>query len=297
MLRECVETLAAAPGFASGNWIVDATFGAGGHTGALLEADARVLALDRDPSTRVHAEPLAARFGAERFRFCAETTWAEMGAAASDVPVAGVLIDAGVSSMQLDSARGFSFRTHLDGPLSMRMDSAEASEERLTAETIVNEWSEAALARLLRVLGEERLSRRVAAAICDARRHAPISSSRQLADLVAEAFPARERRQQAAKRRHPATKTFMALRLYVNQELDQMDRGLAAAADLLVPDGRLTVLTYHSLEDRIVKRFIRSDERMCIPKGISRRARRPAEDELAENARASSARLRVAVRT
>jgi 16S rRNA (cytosine1402-N4)-methyltransferase len=215
-------------------------------------------------------------------------------------PIAGVALDLGVSSMQLDQAeRGFSFR--LDGPLDMRMGTAGES-----AADLVARLSEAELAQLIHTLGEERYARRVARAIVEARREKPIRRTGELADIVRSAIPSREPGLDSA------TRTFQALRIAVNDELGELDRGLAGAERLLMPGGRLAVVAFHSLEDARVKNFLRQrsggaavSRHAPLPPGapapsfhlLHRRAVRPGAEEAARNPRARSARLRVAERT
>ena len=281
---------------------VDGTFGAGGYSAALLRAaQCCVLGIDRDPGAVRCGAALAAdhpgrlqliegRFGdMERL----------VGAAAPG-PIAGIALDLGVSSMQLDSAeRGFSFR--LDGPLDMRMGGDGES-----AADLVARLSEDELANLIRSLGEERFARRVARAIVRARQRSPIRRTGELADIVRAAVPARE------PGIDPATRTFQALRIAVNDELGELDRGLAGAERLLMPGGRLAVVAFHSLEDARVKAFLRqrsgaaAGSRHAPPLAaarppsfrlLGRRATRPGADEIARNPRARSARLRAAERT
>lgn len=284
---------------------IDATFGAGGYTRAILEAaDCRVLALDRDPRAILGAKPLIEAF-ADRLTVI-ESRFSELDLVAREEGISdvdGVVLDIGVSSMQLDEAeRGFSFQA--DGPLDMRMSSSGTS-----AADVVNEADEEDLARILYVLGEERRSRAIARTIVKARAVAPIATTRVLADLVSRAVGGRRGDDQ-----HPATRTFQALRIYVNDELGELARGLAAAERCLKPGGRLVVVTFHSLEDRIVKRFLQ--ERAGKESQVSRhlppqsiklqlpsfeivnpRPLTPSKEELEVNPRARSARLRAAVRT
>jgi 16S rRNA (cytosine1402-N4)-methyltransferase len=296
MLAEMLAALAPA----AGETHVDATFGRGGYARALLEAaDCRVEAVDRDPEAAEAAQALAARYPA-RFAFHRGRFGALDRLVAG--PVDGVAFDLGVSSPQLDDpARGFSFRA--DGPLDMRM-----SGEGPTAADVVNRLPEEDLARIIFDYGEERMSRRVARAIVAARDAAPIERTLQLADIVRRVVP------KSADGIDPATRTFQALRLYVNEELEELERGLAAAERLLGPGGRLAVVAFHSLEDRRVKRFLAG--RSGAGPGVSRHmpaqpASRPAPTfrlmhrkpvtpaaaEAAANPRARSARLRAAVRT
>ena len=284
---------------------VDATFGAGGYSRAMLDiAQCRVCGIDRDPAAAPAAAALGLRY-ADRFLFVAGRygDMVSLLAARGIEAVDGVALDIGVSSMQLDSAeRGFSFRA--DGPLDMRMSSAGRS-----AAEVVNEESERSLARIIRDYGEERRARRVARAIVEARSEAPITRTAGLAGIVRRAVG-----QRASDPIDPATRTFQAIRIYVNDELGELARGLSAAEALLRPGGRLAVVTFHSLEDRTVKRFLveRSaarprpsrhapDAQAAGPPArfrlLGRRAIRPSEAEVAANPRARSARLRAAERT
>lgn len=284
-------------------WYLDATFGRGGHAAALLAAlgpDGRLLALDRDPAAAISAHE---RLGADaRFRFVrCRFSQIEAQAAAHGVlgRLDGVLFDLGVSSPQLDDpVRGFSF-SH-DGPLDMRMD----PEFGLSAADWLARVSEAELARVLAEWGEERFYRRVARALIAARRHAPMTTTGQLAALVAAAVPSRE------PGRHPATRTFQAIRIAVNDELGELQAALGQAVRVLAPGGRLVVISFHSLEDRMVKRFMRDQARgqeapldlpvRGEPQGVTLRLRGrpvwPGAAEIAANPRARSAVLRVAER-
>lgn len=281
----------------SGTWI-DGTLGAGGYTRGLLEAGAdRVIGIDRDP----HAHRLAAEWGAtygNRLEV-AQTTFSQMDDVASQVD--GVVLDLGVSSMQLDQAeRGFSFMK--DGPLDMRMSQSGPS-----AADLVNDASEEELTAILQVYGEERAARRIARAIVQDRPGAAFTTTLQLAGLIERLLPRAKPGQS-----HPATRSFQALRIAVNDEFGELAKGLMAAERVLKPGGWLAVVTFHSLEDRVVKRFLalRSDEggggnRYAPERDVKtpgfilrpRRAIAPSEDELAANPRARSARLRLAQRT
>ena len=275
MLAECLEALAVTPG----GWIIDGTFGAGGHTDALLAAGARVLALDRDPSVRRFLDPEALASGRLLF---AEANFGDMDRHAEHLgvaPVAGVLLDLGVSSMQLDEAeRGFSFRQ--PGPLDMRM-----GRDGLSAADLVNHAPAEELASLIFRYGEERYSRRVARRIAEARETAPITTTEELAEIIARAYPPGKRRD------HPARRTFQALRIAVNDELGALTRALEALARVLEPGGRAAVLTYHSLEDRLVKHFFRGDVRLTP---LTKRPLTATDAEIARNPRARSAKLRAA---
>ena len=285
--------------------IVDGTFGAGGYSEAILQAaDCKVIAIDRDPEafrlSGVLAEKYPGRLMAVLGRY---SEMVEIAASEGFDAVDGVTLDLGVSSMQLDEAeRGFSFMQ--EGPLDMRMGEGGA-----TAGDIVNVLPERDLAEIIFKLGEERRSRAIAKAIVARRAETPIATTTELAEIVAGVLG---RKRDEAK--HPATRTFQALRLYLNEELDELARGLAAAEKLLRAGGRLAVVTFHSLEDRIAKRFLAS--RSAPPPRASRHRpeaggehlapsfrllnRRPLESsraEIARNPRARSARLRAAERT
>ena len=282
----------------SGHWI-DGTLGAGGYTQALLDAGAdRVTAIDRDPLALEMAREWGAPYS-DRLHLVAGT-FSEMDSYAGAL-VDGVVLDLGVSSMQLDEAdRGFSFMR--DGPLDMRMGQSGPS-----AADLVNGADEGALADILYHYGEERAARRIAKAIVAARANGPITTTRQLAEIVESKLPRSKPGQS-----HPATRSFQAIRIAVNDEFGQLISGLEAAERALKPGGLLAVVTFHSLEDRVVKRFLlaRSDaggggsryapERAPRAPGLSletRRATGPDDQELAENPRARSSRLRVARRT
>lgn len=277
MLAECLDHLAVTPGA----WYVDGTFGAGGHTRALLGAGANVLALDRDPSVRRFLGEDALTSG--RLKFI-EGNFDELdrhAEAAGVLPLAGVLLDLGVSSMQLDEAeRGFSFRQ--PGPLDMRMGTSG-----LSAADLVNSASQEELAGIIFRYGEERHSRRVARRIVEARERAPITTTDELANLIARAYPPGPRRD------HPARRTFQALRIAVNDELGALERALAAAERALAPGGRVVVLTYHSLEDRIVKHVFRGS-RLLTP--LTKRPLTASDAEVLANPRARAAKLRAAAR-
>jgi 16S rRNA (cytosine1402-N4)-methyltransferase len=275
--------------------IVDGTFGAGGYSRALLEAGATVTAIDRDPNVQPFAEALAAEFPS-RFKFVAGA-FAELDQLATR-PVDGVVLDIGVSSMQLDEAdRGFSFMR--DGPLDMRM-----AGEGETAADLVNGLDEVDLADLLFAYGEERKSRRIAHSIVAARATQPISTTAELARLIEKAIG---RKPGDA---HPATRSFQALRIAVNDEFGQLVEGLFASERLLEDGGRLAVVTFHSLEDRIVKRFFDPDkggpaQSRHLPQAVTEdrrwsdvpKAVKPGAVELDRNPRARSAILRSGRRT
>ncbi len=286
--------------------LLDATLGAGGHTRAFLRAcpgALRVIGLDRDPAciaaARVWGQEWASRFVAVNGDFRDLTTHL----ARLDTPqVDAVLLDLGVSSYQLDTAeRGFSFMH--DGPLDMRMDTTQP----VTTYQLVNESAAADLQTMLRQFGEERWASRIAQAIVTARQQAPIARTRALADLVAGAIP----RAAWPNHIHPATRTFQALRIAVNGELEALQAALPQALTALRPGGRLGVVAFHSLEDRIVKRFFQQEAKGCICppklpqcmcgrhptlKVLTRKPVGPAAPEVQDNPRSRSARLRVGVK-
>ena len=288
-----------------GQLIIDGTFGAGGYSRALLDAaDCRVLALDRDITAVRAAAPLCAHYGDRLTVVEAQfSTLDAMLRAHGYSHADAVMLDIGVSSMQLDQPeRGFSFQT--DGPLDMRM-----SAHGRTAADLVNTLPEAELADILYTLGDERQSRRIARAIVHDRATAPFTTTLQLASMVQRVLKAPR-----IDGRHAATRTFQALRIAVNDELGELEKALAAAERCLKPGGRLAVVTFHSLEDGIVKRFLRARSgrdakgsrhgpamdsagprpmfEPDLPKTVS-----PTDDEIARNPRARSAKLRVGVRT
>ncbi len=283
---------------------IDGTFGAGGYSRALLEsAECIVLAIDKDPAAISAGRDLEADSGGRLT--LVQGAFGDMAdiAAANGISRAdGIALDLGVSSMQLDQGmRGFSFQS--DGPLDMRMSQAGPS-----AADAVNSLSERDLARVIRVLGEERRARAIARAIVAAREERAIARTGELSDIVARVLGRRH-----DDKKHPATRTFQALRLYVNRELDELVSGLLAAERLLGEGGRLVVVTFHSLEDRIVKRFLASragkaarpsrhapvsaaPERQPSFRLLHRRAVTPGADEIKRNPRARSARMRAGVR-
>src|SRR4051794_26656655 len=284
-----------------GGIYVDATFGAGGYSRTILDAaDTRVIGIDRDRTAIAAGSDLVDRSNGrltlveDRFSNLAELCAAQ-GAPAVD----GVVMDVGVSSMQLDEAgRGFSFR--LDGPLDMRM-----GHDGPTAADVVATASEADLANLIYIFGEERHSRAVARAIVAARKQAPIATTRALAEIVAKVVWSKP------GEIHPATRTFQGLRIFVNEELDELHLALSAAERVLKPGGRLVVVSFHSLEDRMVKNFLTERGKSSagsrhLPETaqaqpsfriLTKRPVTPAEDELRDNPRARSAKLRAAERT
>lgn len=276
---------------------VDGTFGRGGHSARILQAlgpDGRLIAFDKDPEAADAAQRLASEDG--RFSFIHDS-FAQLERAGQDF--AGVLLDLGVSSPQLDAReRGFSFQH--DGPLDMRMDTRSGE----TAADFVNHADESEIARVLKEYGEERFARRMASAIVSVRAEQPFERTGQLARVIAEANPAWE------KHKHPATRAFQAIRIHINRELADLEVLLAKVIDLLAVGGRLVIISFHSLEDRLVKRFMRDQARgVAVPRGVPIReqdrgqrlrligkAIRASEAEVAANPRARSAVMRVAER-
>jgi 16S rRNA (cytosine1402-N4)-methyltransferase len=293
LLDEVIAGLAPQPG----ETYVDGTFGAGGYSRALLAAGANVIAFDRDPDAIAEGQALVAE--SDGRLDLVEDIYSRMGDTLAERGLAhvdGVTLDVGVSSMQLDRAdRGFSFQA--DGPLDMRM-----GQSGLSAADFVNHADEAVIADVLFHLGEERQSRRVARAIVAAR---PITRTGELATIVRRALGYREH-----DKKDPATRTFQAIRIHVNRELGELEDGLAAAEQALAPGGRLAVVSFHSLEDRIVKRFLKERSgtqagSRHLPEVQARTASfeavakpvRASEAEIARNPRSRSATLRVARRT
>jgi 16S rRNA (cytosine1402-N4)-methyltransferase len=284
---------------------IDATFGAGGYAAAMLDAAAcRVVGIDRDREACRRAEAIVNRYHGRlsvvHGRFGELSDLARRHGLGT---IDGIAFDLGVSTPQLDEAeRGFSFQRA--GSLDMRMDTTAG----VTAAYAVNRLPEQELANLIYALGEERASRRIAAAIVRARAEAPILDTQQLAEIVRSVLP------RAADRLDPATRTFQALRIWVNDELGELDRGLIAAEGLLAPGGRLVVVAFHSLEDRKVKNFLKLRSQAPARASrhlpeivtaaaqpsfrlITKRAVRPSAREVAQNPRARSARMRAAERT
>jgi 16S rRNA (cytosine1402-N4)-methyltransferase len=280
---------------------IDATFGRGGHTKAILEKlnqEGRVYALDKDPDAELVAQDLSAndsRFSFKRGSFSGVYAFCQQLGLVGKI--AGILMDLGVSSPQLDTAaRGFSFR--LDGPLDMRMDPTVG----ISAAEWINSAEETEISEVLKEYGEERFHRRMARAIINARSQSPITTTLQLAEIITKANPAWERH------KNPATRSFQAIRIYINRELEDLALGLEQALEVLLPKGRLVVISFHSLEDRIVKRFIQKNEQgdivpSYLPLPIhnnSKKCHRVGKKikasmlELAQNPRARSAILRVA---
>ena len=297
MGREAVDLLAPR----DGGIYIDATFGAGGYSRAILDtADTSVIGIDRD-RTAIAAgfdlvERSQGRLTLVEDRF---SSLAEICAAQGIDAVDGVVMDVGVSSMQIDEAeRGFSFR--LDGPLDMRM-----GHDGPTAADVIARASEAELANIIYIFGEERHSRAVARAIVAARKETPVTTTRALAEIVSKVVWSKP------GEIHPATRTFQALRIFVNEELDELHLALSAAERMLKPGGRLAVVSFHSLEDRIVKNFFSERGKAAggsrhlpdTPKAapsfdiLTKRPVTPGDDEIAANPRARSAKLRAAERT
>lgn len=289
VLRDAVVAWLAPP--AAAGWIVDGTVGFGGHAAALLDAarDARLLGLDRDATTLAQAAARLAAYGSRVVLRHADFRDLGAEAAAAGVPAAqAILLDLGLSSYQLaHSGRGFSFQ--VDEPLDMRFD----VRQRLTAAELLRTAPEPELAQLLATYGEEPAARRIARHVVAARGRAPITTTRALAELVERAIPPHRR----PRRLHPATRTFQALRIAVNDELGSLEAALPAGARLLAPRGRFGVIAFHSLEDRLVKRAFRGfaaagGYRVATPKPVG-----PGEDEVRVNPRARSAKLRVLERS
>lgn len=297
LLKETVEALLIQPD----GIYVDATFGRGGHSRAILEKlsdNGRLLGLDRDPSAVAAGQQLATndqRFAMEHCAF--SELFSKIHSRLWQGKVNGILMDIGVSSPQLDEAqRGFSFQQ--DGPLDMRMDPTSGiSAAQWLAVAEMDE-----IASVIKNLGEERYGKRIAAAIVETREHTPIKTTRQLAELVDKASPTRD------KFKHPATRTFQAIRIYINRELEELSSALEQALEVLAVGGRLAVISFHSLEDRIVKRFFRDQAKgdnlpahfpvtadQLNPRlRIVGKAIKANEAELAVNVRSRSAVLRVA---
>ncbi|MGD0715628.1 MAG: 16S rRNA (cytosine(1402)-N(4))-methyltransferase RsmH [Gaiellaceae bacterium] len=301
LAAEVRESLAVRPG----ETVVDATFGAGGHAAlfaADLQGSGKLIAIDRDPIARTYFERLE-----KRQRVSARLLRGDFGVvlpqlAANGVRADAILLDLGVSSMQLDRPeRGFSYS--VDAPLDMRMDTSQD----FSARDVVNEWPESELISIFRRYGEERYARQIAKAIGRRRKEQPFERTGELVDTIKCAIPAPVRFGEG----HPAKRVFQALRIAVNDELGSLEAALPAALEMLRPGGRLAVISFHSLEDRIVKQFLREKERGCtcppdFPvcvcghepelRAVQRRPVRPGEAEIAANPRAASARLRAAVK-
>jgi 16S rRNA (cytosine1402-N4)-methyltransferase len=289
-----------------GDTVVDCTFGAGGHAAVLepmLQGDGTYVAIDRDPEANVHFERFAAQATCETRLMRGNFSLVLRNLVATESRVDAVLMDLGISSMQVDQPeRGFSYAA--DAPLDMRMDPAAD----LTATEIVNEWDEREIAQVLREYGEERFSRQIARAIVRRREREPFQRTGDLVDVIKAAIPTPSRFGQG----HPAKRSFQALRIAVNDELESLAEGLQHALELLAPGGRMAVISFHSLEDRIVKRFIRDQARGCtcppdfpicvcghepLLRTLTGRAVVPTVDERCQNPRSASAKLRAAERT
>jgi 16S rRNA (cytosine1402-N4)-methyltransferase len=289
-----------------GESVIDATFGAGGHA-ALLAADlsgrGKLTAIDRDPAARAYFEKIEKQFTINTRLLRGDFGVVLPQLAANGVHADAILLDLGVSSMQIDQPeRGFSYA--VDAPLDMRMDPTQEE----SARDLVNTWDERDLQLIFRRYGEERYAKQIARAIVRRRKDQPFERTGELVDTIKCAIPAPARFGEG----HPAKRVFQALRIAVNGELDSLAAALPAALEILRPGGRLAVISFHSLEDRIVKHFLRDRERGCtcppdFPvcvcghepelRAVQRRPIRPGEAELAANPRSSSARLRVAIKT
>jgi len=302
LAAEVRELLAVQPG----ETVVDATFGAGGHA-SLLAADLRgkgkFIAIDRDPTVRPYFDRFKREAGVQARFLRGEASIVLAQLAENDIRADAILLDLGVSSMQLDRPeRGFSYA--VDAPLDMRMD----PREEVSARDLVNESGERELTQIFRRYGEERYARQIARAIGRERRRRPIERTGELVEIIRSAIPAPARFGDG----HPAKRVFQALRIAVNDELGELEAALPAAFDMLRSGGRLAVISFHSLEDRLVKRFLRDKEKGCtcppdFPvcvcgkepelRALGRKAVRPSNREVAANPRAASARLRAALRT
>jgi 16S rRNA (cytosine1402-N4)-methyltransferase len=302
LAEEVRELLAVRPG----ETVVDATFGAGGHA-ALLAADlkgrGKVIAIDRDPSVRPYFEGFRRRAGVQARLLRGDFSVVLRQLADNGVRADAILLDLGVSSMQIDRPeRGFSYAA--DAPLDMRMDPSAD----LSAREVVNEYSDRELEQIFKRFGEERYARQIARAIDRRRRERPFERTAELVETIRAAIPAPARFGEG----HPAKRVFQALRIAVNDELGALEGALPAALEMLRPGGRLAVISFHSLEDRLVKRFMRDRERGCtcppdFPvcvcgrepelRSLTRKAVRPSAQEVAINPRAASARLRAAAKT
>lgn len=298
---EVRELLAVQPG----ETVVDCTFGAGGHARLLaadLRGEGKLVAIDRDPSVKEYFEPFRRHAGVQTRLLRGEFSLVLRQLAQNDVKADAILMDLGISSMQVDRPeRGFSYAN--DAPLDMRMDTTA----ELTAADLVNELDERELESIFKRYGEERYARPIARAIARRRAERPFARTGELVDTIKCAIPAPARFGEG----HPAKRVFQALRIAVNDELGALEEALPAALEMLRPGGRLAVISFHSLEDRLVKRFMRAQEKGCtcppdfpvcvcgnepVLRSLTRKAVRPAASELAHNPRAGSARLRVAVK-
>ena len=302
LANEVRESLGVQPG----ETVVDATFGAGGHATLLageLHGRGKLIAIDRDPTARTYFERFEKRAGVQARLLRGDFGVVLPQLAENGVQADAILLDLGVSSMQLDRPeRGFSYS--VDAPLDMRMDTSQD----LTAADVVNEWPERELVTIFRRYGEERYAKQIVRAIVRLRKEHPFERTGELVDAIKGAIPAPARFGEG----HPAKRVFQALRIAVNDELGSLEAALPAALAMLRPGGRLAVISFHSLEDRIVKQFLREKERGCtcppdFPvcvcgnepelRAIERRPVKPSAAEVAANPRSSSARLRAAVKT
>jgi 16S rRNA (cytosine1402-N4)-methyltransferase len=288
LLDEALEGLA----LERGQTVVDGTVGEGGHLRAIarrLGTEGRVVGFDKDATALERTRATLSTIDCEVT--LVQESYAQMDTVLDGLgieAVDGILLDLGWNLSQVaESGRGFSFR--VDEPLVMTYESAPPAGE-LTAHEIVNSWPETEIVRILYEYGEERLARRIARAIVDTRRQRPITSTAELARVIEGSVPARYRQ----GRIHPATRTFQALRIAVNDELSVLAVGLEKAVRYLRPGGRLAVITFHSLEDRIVKHFIRDRETAGILSRINKKPITPSEDEIKHNPRSRSAKLRIA---
>lgn len=267
------------------NWYIDATIGGGGHTRGVLERGGNVVGIDQDSEAlRAVSERLDRYVNAERL-ILINGNFVNTQELLRDLPFeyAGAIFDLGMSSMQLSQNRGFRFQ---DTVLDMRMDSNLS----VKAEDLVNALSERELTKLFRIFGEEPFAKRIARAIVRIRAHAPIRAAYELADLIARVVP------RGRSRLHPATRVFQALRIAVNDELENLRNGLPRTFKLIDPGGRIAVLSFHSLEDRIVKTYFRDSAKIGLLRLITQKPIVPGEDEMYANPRARSAKLRIAER-
>jgi 16S rRNA (cytosine1402-N4)-methyltransferase len=302
LAEEVREALAVEPG----QTVIDATFGSGGHAELLaanLRGEGKLIAIDRDPSARAYFDRFRRRAGVQGRFLRGEFSVVLEQLASNGVGADAILFDLGVSSMQIDRPeRGFSYAA--DAPLDMRMDPGSD----VSARDLVNEASERELTKIFRAYGEERYAKQIARAIVRRRRERAFERTGELVETIKSAIPAPARFGDG----HPARRVFQALRIAVNDELGSLQVALPAALQMLRPGGRLAVISFHSLEDRIVKRFLRTQERGCtcppdfpvcvcghepVLRALSRRPIRPSAQEIALNPRAASARLRAAVKT
>jgi 16S rRNA (cytosine1402-N4)-methyltransferase len=301
LAAEVRESLSVHPG----ETVVDATFGAGGHAASIvadLQGSGKLIAIDRDSTVRTYFERLEKRAGVNARLLRGDFGVVLPQLAANGVQADAILLDLGVSSMQLDRPeRGFSYS--VDAPLDMRMDSSQ----ELTAREIVNEWQEKDLVSIFRKYGEERYAKQIVRAIARRRKEQPYERTGELVDTIKSSIPAPARFGEG----HPAKRVFQSLRIAGNDELGSLEVALPAALEMLRPGGRLAVISFHSLEDRIVKHFLREKERGCtcppdFPvcvcghepelRAIERRPIRPSQAEAAANPRSASARLRAAIK-